>query len=135
MQYLIRWLVVSGGAALLARTASGPLRRSPDARIVRNGFLVLLASWLLTIADAFLPVHTAPPLGIVAFLFCTLVSIAAAIAAGVLAVAVLARRTGRVPAPTASTRIAAVVPLLLIAAAVLSFFGERVLSIVAAVNN
>lgn len=114
MRYLIRWLFISGGAVTLARTMSGPLARSADARIIRGGFLLLLGSWLLTIADAFVPVMTLPPLGLLLFLFATAVSVASAIAAALLAGIVLLRRTGRIPVPAAN---------------------ERVLSIVAAVHN
>lgn len=134
MQVLIRWLVVSGGALTLARIASGPLARATDARIVRGGFLVLGASWLLTIGDAFVPVMAVAPVGLLLFLLATAASIAAAIAAAVLAVLVLARRTGRVGAPPGA-RIGIGLPMLLVAAAGLSFIGERVLSIVAAVQH
>lgn len=135
MQYLIRWLVISGGAATLVRAAGGPLRRTEDGRVLRGGALLLLVSWILTIADAFLPVMTLPPLGLLAFLFCTVVSITTAIASAVLAGIVVLRRTGKVPAPAGSARVGFGLPALLIVAAAISVLGERILSIVAAVHT
>ncbi|MGN6325885.1 hypothetical protein [Pseudolysinimonas sp.] len=135
MNYLLRWLLISGGAAALARIGGGPFRRASDQRILAGATLVLGGSWILTVADAFLPVMAVPPLGLLSFLLANVVSIASAIAAGALSVLVLARRTGRVPVPAGGTRVGVGLPLLVIVAAVASFIGERALSIIAAVGH
>jgi hypothetical protein len=120
---------------VVSRLASGPLRRSSDERVIGGGFLLLAGAWVVTILVAFVPMSTLPPLGLLLFLLSTLLSVVAAIGSAILAILTLARRSHRVPAPEGSTRVNPGLPMLLIAAAALSFIGERIVSISAAVHG
>ncbi|WP_432825496.1 hypothetical protein [Dactylosporangium sp. CA-092794] len=131
LNQLLRWLFVSGGAAMLIRSLGARVDRFSDGRLARTGWLLLVGSWVVVIAETFFPVMSIPPWGIISFLLSLAVSIGALAVAAMLALVILSRRTP--PDRGSSTNSA--VPVLLIAIAVVSFFAERTAGIIAAVEG
>ena len=135
MNQLLRWLIVSGGALAIGRSLTQPLRRFADAQLARTAWLLLAVSWVVVIAETFLPVMAIPPFGVVLFLLSLVLSIGAVTTAAVLGLVVILRKSDTARSADDPSRISPVIPALIVAAALASFFAERIIGIVAAVNG
>lgn len=132
MLQLLRLLLASGLLpAIRARLIDV---RYPTARLLQGGAAALLIGWVVIIADGFLPVMAVAPVGLIAFVLATAVSIASNVVATLCALAVVYRRS-RTATQTPVTGGQTAVAVLIVALAVVSFVGERVLSLVVAVNG